>query len=377
MDFAAIRSLEDVEPFISFERGFVVSRRADHTVVDYVYAVPETFSCGVSLECRGLKFDRSGRIIGRPFHKFFNIGERERIEDTDWSAPHGLLAKLDGSMIHPVILDGRLAFMTRKGESAQAIMARHHAEPGTLDLSRFLIEGGITPIFEFTSPDNRVVVAYDSPALTLLAAREMVSGRYLPRAEIVRLGERFGVPVVVEVDPIADAAAFIAQARREAGIEGYVVCFESGHRLKLKTDGYVLRHRAIAGIHLEKNVLAWVATQAVDDVVAILPPDIAARVLAYQAAVNAGIAAHAGAIADFAAEHRDLPRKEFAALALSRFDRRLTGAVFAAFDGRDPARVIVDMLAQAAKSDPKVDAIRDLFALTWSVEGLALPELET
>ncbi|WP_375465142.1 RNA ligase [uncultured Methylobacterium sp.] len=345
-------------------------------MIDYVFAVPETFGSAVSRECRGLKFDADGRIIGRPFHKFFNLGERERIEDIDWSAPHCILDKLDGSMVHPVLLDSTLVFMTRMGATVQAALAQTHADEGVLGLSRHLLAGGITPIFEFTSPGNRIVVAYDTPALTLLAARAMVSGTYLPQADLVRLAERFGVRAVTVAGRIADPKRFVARARQEAGIEGYVVCFDDGHRLKLKTDGYVLRHKALAGVQFEKNVLAWVATGAVDDVVAILPPDIAARVLDYQGTVNAALAARAREIRAFVDENRSLARKDFAALTMQRFDKRLTQAVFTAYDGKDPSIALQMLATRAAASDLKVDAVRDLFGMRWSVEGLGLPELE-
>ncbi len=376
MTFPAIEYLEDVTPHISFDQGFVVSRRPNHTVIDYVFTQPETFDTPIARECRGLKFDRNGRLIGRPFHKFFNLGERERIETIDWSAPHIVLDKLDGSMVHPVMLDGALVFMTRMGVSAQAARAQAQADTGAVALSRFLIAAGITPIFEFTSPDNRIVVAYPEPALTLLAARAMTSGTYLPHEELIALSGRFGVPLVKSYGRVADAKRFVDEARGAAGIEGYVICFADGHRLKLKSDGYVLRHRAISGIHLEKNVLAWVATGAVDDVVAILPPEIGARVIAYEASVHAGLNRHAGAIRDFVAGHPGLARKDFAALIREHFDARLQPALFAAYDGKEPEIGLRTLISRAAGSDNRVEAIRDLFGMTWSVEGLALPEQE-
>ena len=376
MDFPNIASLDDVTPYVTFDQGFAVSRRPDHTVIDYVFTVPETFSTAIARECRGLKFDANGQIIGRPFHKFFNLGEREGIEDIDWSAPHLILDKLDGSMVHPVLLNGALVFMTRKGATLQAEAAQAEANADIIDLSQHLLAAGITPIFEFTSPDHRIVVPYPKPALTFLAARAMVSGAYLPHSELTRLGVRFRVPVVEAHGSVRDAQDFARNARLETGIEGYVICFEHGFRVKLKTDAYALRHKALSSVQFEKNVLAWVATAAVDDVVAILPDDLAERVLAYQASVHRGVAAHARDIVDFAAAHGALCRKDFAALAMERFDRRLTPAVFAAFDGRDPRLVLGTILERAASSDVRVEAIRDLFGMRWSVEGLALPELE-
>lgn len=376
MSFPRIESLGDVEPHVSFDKGFVISRRRDHTVVDYVYVVDDTFNTPISMECRGLKFDRDGRIIGRPFHKFFNLGERQRIEDVDWSAQHRVQAKLDGSMVHPVLLDGDLVFMTRMGATEQAARARRHADAGALDLCRHLVESGLTPMFEFTAPENRIVVAYDLPQLTLLAARDMITGSYLSYDEIARLGQRFAVAVVDDHGQIDDINDFVKRARAEAGIEGYVLAFDDGHRLKLKTDGYVLRHKALAGVALEKNVLAWVCADAIDDVVPLLPDHIASSVLAYRSQVHHAVAEIANGIRSFAREHADLPRKDFAAMTFARFDRRLTNAVFAALDGKDVRQALINILSLAAHSETKVDAVRDLFGMSWSVGDLQLPDLE-
>jgi len=54
-------------------------------------------------ECRGLIFDaKTGELLSRRFHKFFNINEKEEsmLENmTDLSGGHIILEKLDGSMI--------------------------------------------------------------------------------------------------------------------------------------------------------------------------------------------------------------------------------------------------------------------------------------
>lgn len=376
MEFPRIESLDDVVPHVSYERGFVVSRRGSHTVVDYVFVVEGTFSNAVSLECRGLKFDRDGRILARPFHKFFNLGERQRLEDVDWSAPHRVQAKLDGSMIHPAVIDGEMVFMTRMGATDQSVQARSNVTPAVVDLCRHLITGQVTPIFEFTSPDNRIVIPYDRPQLTLLAARDMITGDYLAHGEIDTLAARFSVAAAPNHGTIGDAEAFVARARAEAGIEGYVLAFDDGHRLKLKADAYVLRHKALAQVQLEKNVLAWICNGTVDDVLPLLPDDIASRVLAYRNSVGNGITAIAADIARFVELHRGLPRKDFAAKTFAAVDRRLTGTVFSALDGKDVRASLMTMLVAASQSDPKVDAVRDLFGLHWSTEGLVLPELE-
>ncbi|ACA16673.1 hypothetical protein M446_2212 [Methylobacterium sp. 4-46] len=376
MRFATIRTLDDVLPHVSFERGFVVARGRDCTVVDHVRPVPETFGSPVSLECRGLKFDRDGQIIARPFHKFFELGERQRLEEVDWSAPHAVLDKLDGVMVHPVLLDGRMVFMTRAGATAPARAAQAEANAAILDLSRFLVEGGITPLFEFTSPEAPAILACERPLLTLLAAREMVSGAYLTQPDLAGFGIRFGVRVVAARGMVDDPRAFVARARREEGIEGYVVAFDDGHRVKVKTEAYRLRLRAITGLQRERTVLAWVATGAVDEVAALLPAEAAARLRDHAAAWCAGLATQARAIRAFVAEHAGLPVEEAAARARARFDPRLHRAVRSALGGREPGSALRETLLRAAASDAQADSLRGLFGPSWSPRGLALPELE-
>lgn len=376
VQFPRIESLDDVVPHISYERGFAVSRRGDHTVVDYVFAPENTFSNAVSLECRGLKFGRDGRIVARPFHKFFNLGERQRLEDIDWSAPHRVQAKLDGSMIHPAMINSDMVFMTRMGTTDQSVQARGHARAADIDLCLHLIAGGVTPIFEFTSPDNRIVVTYDRPQLTFLAARDMVTGDYLPHAEIDALAKRFDVAVPTDHGPVGDAHAFVDRARVQTGIEGHVLAFDDGHRLKLKADAYVLRHKALAKVHLEKNVLGWICNGTVDDVLPLLPDDIANQVLTYRDRVGKGIATVAEDIVRFAELHRELSRKEFAAKAFAGLDRRLTHTAFAALDGKDVRTELMAILAAASQSESKIDTVRDLFGLHWSIKALLPPALE-
>ena len=130
----------------------------------------------------------------------------------------------------------------RDGVTVQAEAALAAASPGVLALCRAALGEGLTPVFEFTSPAHRIVVAYDAPALTLLAARDTVSGRYLDHAALKAFGRTHGVAVVESFGSVEDAKAFAAEVRGEQGVEGYVVAFESGHRLKLKTEAYALRH---------------------------------------------------------------------------------------------------------------------------------------
>ncbi len=370
-----IETIDDVLPHLTLGNGIsVLDRPGNHKTIDYGYQTNDTFDSDMALQCRGLKFDSNGRIIARPFHKFFNIYEREDPTQIDWSRPHVIMDKMDGSMVHPAMLNGEMVFMTRMGVTRHSEAAYAHATAGVLDLCRAEIAAGRTPMFEYTGPENRIVLAYDAPALTLLASREMVSGAYLSHDALLALGERFGVAVAASFGSVAEIRAFIEESRALPDIEGYVIAFDDGHRLKLKTDGYVLRHRAFAGLHNEKNVLNWVVEDAVDDVIPLISEEAGDRVKAYRDAVMRSVMQHVATIEGFHAAHKDGPRKDYAIAAGKTLPKPLVSAAFAVLDGGSARDAVMKHLAWAGHSETRVDQVRKLYDLSWSTEGFAEPE---
>src|SRR6478609_139429 len=98
-----IEHINDVLPHIEGRPEFIVAERPGYKVIDYNVAFFDSFDDPMRLECRGIKFDAKGKILARPMHKFFNVGERPdtQPELLDFSKPHIITEKLDGSMIHP------------------------------------------------------------------------------------------------------------------------------------------------------------------------------------------------------------------------------------------------------------------------------------
>ncbi|WP_420861002.1 RNA ligase [Algirhabdus cladophorae] len=360
-----IETLEDVLPYITPDTGIIHSVHDGYSVINYVFTVDETFQSDIARECRGLKFAPDGSLIARPFHKFFNLGEKRPAQDEPWDSAHVVYDKLDGSMIHPAMVKGELLFMTRMGITDQAKLAFAHASGGVKALCREMIADGHTPVFEFTSPDNRIVVAYPDTALTLLAVRHIRTGAYMAHDQMAELAKSYGVPVAQTFEAVTDVAAFWAKARALEEVEGYVVAFENGHRLKLKADAYALRHKAISGLAYEKNVLAWVAQEAVDDVIPLLGPEDAITVLGYQGQVLRALTRIEADLATFVADHADLPRKDFAIKAKSELDPKLQSVAFRALDGTPIFKSLMEMVDRASGSDSKVDAIRPLIGMTW------------
>ncbi|MEP3845633.1 MAG: RNA ligase [Paracoccaceae bacterium] len=361
-----IEHLDDVLPHIQPDTGIIHSVHQGYSVINYVFSVDETFDTAIARECRGLKFAPDGTLIARPFHKFFNLGEKRPPQDEPWDTGHVILDKLDGSMIHPAIVEGEMVFMTRMGKSDQAQHAWSKAGPEIKALCAEMIEAGYTPIFEFTSPDNRIVVAYDAPELTLLAIRHMRTGSYKPHKEVEQKGIEHGVALAGSFGIVEDVAKFWTDARALEGVEGYVIAFENGHRIKIKADAYVLRHKALAGLAYEKNLLAWIATDAMDDVLPLLAPEAVDFVRGYQSQVMDAVSRWETEIGEFVAHNAEIPRKEFAMKTAKALPARLHSVAFRALDGTPARKSLMEILERASGSDTKVEAIRSLFGMTWT-----------
>ena len=125
-EFPLIRNISDVLPAIAGRDEFVVAEKEGYTVINYNVMFADTFpdvdsgrttisgeriqnfDAAIRRECRGIIFDTAtGEILRRPFHKFFNVNERDETQDhrVDLSRPHAILEKLDGSMIAPFIVN--------------------------------------------------------------------------------------------------------------------------------------------------------------------------------------------------------------------------------------------------------------------------------
>ncbi len=186
--FPVINTIDDVLPAIAGRDEFVVAQRDFGTVINYLVAMPDTFKMegpddvmgAIRRECRGLIFDLEGRIMSRPFHKFFNVNEKEETQAhmLDLSRPHTVMDKLDGSMIRPVRMDGMVRLATKMGVTDIAIEAEKLLDPVQYAWLEDMMVEGYTPIFEYVAPTNKIVVDYAEAKLILTAVRETVTGDY-------------------------------------------------------------------------------------------------------------------------------------------------------------------------------------------------------
>ena len=289
--FPVIRTIDDVLPHIEGRDEFVVAEREGYTVINYVVAMANTFDMtglddiggAMRRECRGLIFDADGNLMSRPFHKFFNVNEREETQthEIDMSQPHVIMEKMDGSMIRPILVDGYLRLATKMGVTEVSMQAEEWLAAQNSSLKewlRFYMHHGYTPIFEWISPFNQIVLAYEEADLVLLAIRENVTGKYLDLNE--ELAEIFCPFTVVPCygSMEGNIVDYINRQREAEGREGDIIRFADGHMLKVKNDWYVRIHKTMDRVQFDRNIVDLIINEEVDDVVPMLPQEQVNRI---------------------------------------------------------------------------------------------------
>ena len=276
--FPLIRNISDVLPAIEGRDEFVVAEKDGYTVINYNVMMADTFDCNIRRECRGIIFDtESGEILRRPFHKFFNVNEREETQDhvVDLSQSHAILEKLDGSMIAPFSVDRKIIWGTKMGATdvakpVEEFVARN---PIYADFALGCLSGGLTPIFEWCSRKQRIVLDYKEDQLILTGIRENESGEYWTHQEMLEHAEFYRIPVVRAFEPQTDMKAFLEYVRDLEDLEGFVVRFDDGHMLKLKCHWYLQIHKAKEAILQDRNIVELILDEKLDDVKAHLPEE--------------------------------------------------------------------------------------------------------
>lgn len=390
--FPLITHLNDVLPAIEGRDEFILVKKDGYQIVNYAVVMEDTFppveTAGGSAkmraeqtrlkairrECRGLVFDMDGNIIGRRYHKFFNANEREetRIEKIDWSVPHRMLEKLDGSMISPIPVKGVVRWTTKMGITDTSMQAEEFVakNPHFLTFAEEVMSFGYTPIFEWVSRQQRIVVDYAKDNLILTAVRNNHNGEYESYEHLLRWGEKYGIDVVTAHEITEDLIATIAKWE---GNEGIVVRFDNGHMVKIKSEWYVLRHKSKDAITREKNVLEYIVNDRVDDVMPFLEESDQKQLIKFQDDFWEGVKLEADRYTRYVDSiyKMGMDKKRWAIEIMPQFrlqqEPATTGIVFSIFDGKNAKDVIVDHIRKNINTQTKVEQVRYLWGnAKWS-----------
>lgn len=434
-EFPIISHINDVLPHLEGFDEFKVMVKDGYQVVLYKMQISSSFGNTETLdvtegelirrECRGLTFDMDGNLIGRKFHKFFNVGERleTMTSNVDLSEPHIILEKLDGSMITPMYINEELQWHTKAGNTDIGKMAgkfvKRAVEVAYDPFATRCDFLGYTAMFEYCSRNNRIVLDYQKEQLILTAIRINETGEYLQYNEMVDFASRYDVPVVdVYKSDDENISTLLNDIAGKTGIEGIVLRFDNGHMCKIKCDEYILFHRTVSAIGQEKNLWRLVAENKIDDIKSALADDIRVDVEKFELKLQKEIVSVNKEICDtiskWVSENKTstanpegdgepvvtelTPReisKKFAAEVVPKADKRLASIYFGIrnralqpmgvidpnnlpetksgdpFVPVEPYDAVANFIVDNSKTNIKIEEIRDLFGnIKWSMVGV-------
>ena len=144
---------------------------------------------------RGLTLDSKDNIVTIGFEKFFNYKQLEshvRLDENDVEIPRftpeflevyndihidgqfEVYEKLDGTFLTIGVQDNDFIVATSSStQTKYSTMAVQwlNSLDNSEEIKQFIVDNNMSLMFEYTSPDNRIVVAYDTPSYTLIGAR--------------------------------------------------------------------------------------------------------------------------------------------------------------------------------------------------------------
>ena len=225
-----------------------------------------------SFELRGLTFvfNLDGTLFKRylSMEKFFNLNENEstQLESLKDKKIKSVYLKEDGSLINFIKLPNNVIVAKSKNsfESTQAKLAQK-----IFDTDKFfrdniieMLEKDIIPTFELVGPTNRVVVKYDNTELILLRLRDNQTGDYLSIDDSgLNIPESFTFSL----------SDLLELKSKLENVEGWIVEFIDGQKVKIKTDWYFSLHRIFTDYSNREDYLVnLILEQKIDDVLSVL-----------------------------------------------------------------------------------------------------------
>lgn len=231
----------DLSQFEDLVKHGYIRKAENDDLVLYGYTDQTTFERAwqtkYTRNARGLIFDKkTGRLVAKPFPKFFNLGEQEETQILNFpKEPYRVFEKADGSLGIIYFHKGKWNVATRGSlGSEQAVKAQEILKK--YDTGYFKVTH--TYLVEIIYPENKIIVNYaGEEKLVMLAAYQTHTEKEVEFGEVILHAAQAGMPFAKEFQYTIDEM-IVLQKTLPKDEEGFVVRFESGLRVKIKGDEY-------------------------------------------------------------------------------------------------------------------------------------------
>ena len=251
-----------------------------YRVFSYRLASYSDFQNSGALECRGHMFEVSGeqalRLAALPPEKFFNLNENPFTMNVDLSTVKTIAVKADGSLISTFLHGDTLRLKSKTSlQSEQAFAAMSWLDKqDNWELKLKLFQLGIkgyTVNMEWVAPSNQIVLGYSQEQLIILNCRNTKTGEYINVEDIFPELH----PYVIETISVDDfnCMELVEAMHTLENVEGYVLQLQSGQKIKIKTDWYLLRHRAKDNVGSLSVLYELILKEQIDDIKTLFAAD--------------------------------------------------------------------------------------------------------
>lgn len=246
---------------------------------NFINPIPSNPNIGAK-ELRGLTFvfNTDGTLFKRYIllEKFFNINQ---VPESMYSVVKDykiiqINNKEDGSICQFIKLpNGKIIGKSKMGfdnDQANGINRIYRTNPDVKKFVDWTLNNGIMAIFEYVSPSNRIVLRYDKEELILLRLRND-SGEHLNIKDYL---DKIGS---IKIAPFEDENSLddlIEKSKTETGREGWIITFENGQMIKIKTSEYQALHGLLTDDLYRENILiGYILDDKIDDILGQIPEE--------------------------------------------------------------------------------------------------------
>lgn len=260
----------------------------------------------IVMECRSLIVALEDfSVVSRKFRRFFNVGEAVETLPDGFGNKHFIsFEKADGSIIgvyyNPCTwrweistrgqAKGEMEFAPGETWRDKVLAAFGLTEDEFQNVCSNNIPEDVTYIFEFTSPENRIVTPYEKAEMVLLdsidtngksTAETLAKSHHLFISDTYELEVSVLSSLGLKCRPprmncaVGALADLIEEANKLSNLEeGFVVmCAATGHRVKIKSKEYLVAHklRGENAVPTRKNILSLIFEAETDEFLAYFP----------------------------------------------------------------------------------------------------------
>ena len=323
-------SFEDTKKVLSYDEMMEICNNTDNfdyideniygrniRVFNYRLDIFKSFAQKGGRNFRGTVYDKDSKeLLALPFFKFFNYNQSaftlSNIVD-NWKIKC-IYEKVDGSLVYFYKVNNILVCRTKRSYTNLQSIRSMEIVNNDIKLKDFilnLIDKGYTPMFEFLSPINRLVVKYKFETLCYLGSRNRITGdmifpndnhKELLDIDIWSNPNISTYPIIEKLKTIDDVVNECSRGRiinnifmklktftkykfinkivtyysnktRDKIREGYCIVFDNGEIIKIKRLSYLSIFRIRNNITSDKEIAINLFNNTLDDIISEFKDD--------------------------------------------------------------------------------------------------------